>query len=61
MNSIFQDGGTEKRKLKLRMLPPAPPHLLEKVVPILVLQVENDTLFCGKTKTFQHKTTPLSR
>ncbi len=35
------------------------PHSLEKVVPILVLQFENDPLFCGKTLTFQLKMTPF--
>ncbi len=33
------------------------PHSLEKVVRILVLQFENDPLFCSKTLTFQLKTT----
>ncbi len=36
------------------------PHSLEKVVPILVLQFENDPLFCCKTLTFQLKTTLFS-
>ncbi len=35
------------------------PHSLEKVVPILVLQFENNPLFCGKTLTFQSKMNPL--
>ncbi len=33
------------------------PSLSGKVVPILVLQFENDPRFCGKTLTFQLKTT----
>ncbi len=37
------------------------PHSLEKVIPILVLQFENYPLFCGKTLTFQLKTTPFSQ
>ncbi len=37
------------------------PQSLEKVVPILVLQIENDPIFCGKALTFQLKTTPFSR
>ncbi len=30
------------------------------MLPILVFQFENDPLFCGKTLTFQLKTTPVS-
>ncbi len=38
-----------------QMVQPQLSHYLEKVVPILVLQFENEPLFCGKTLILSSK------